>query len=156
MRREQGLTLIEVLAAVVILAVAILVVSMFIQNSSLTSKSTADRDQLLSVTRDVMEEIKYRLSDTSRSETFVYGQRIDLAALRAAAGEMTLPDSIYYPDVANQRIRIEIRTIAIPDDAVPIGEGTFKVRDYFQHVQVTAMHIQSGKSIELDAYIEKS
>lgn len=156
MRREQGLTLVEVLAAVVILSVAILIVSMFLQNSSLTSKSAADRDQLLSVARDVMEEIKYRLSDASRTETFVYGQRIDLAALREAEGEITLPDPLYYPDAANRQIRIEISTSAAADQPVPIGSGSFLVKDYFQHVKVSATQIQSGKSFELDAYIEKN
>lgn len=147
MRNQKGLTLIEVLGAITLLAVAIMGLIYLLQQTTLFSKQNEKLDRDVIVARAVMEEIKNHLSGSASTLT-LYEQSVDLAALRAVPlVPPTLPITIYYPNANTQQIKIEIRSIPFPytSDTITIKGKSYKISDYFRLIQVTSTD-QSGRA----------
>ncbi|WP_058301313.1 type II secretion system protein [Gorillibacterium timonense] len=152
MNNKRGITLIEVLVSIVILAVAVLAISYALQQTSLFSKQNNDKESNLSAARTVMEELKEALK--SDSSITLYGQSVDLISLKAATPSPV--QTLYLPTSAAPKVKIEIATLPLPEQAtnVAIQGTTYNLNEDFRLVQVTATDVQTGQPYVLQAYLD--
>lgn len=141
MRNQKGLTLIEVLGSITLLAVAVLGLIYLLQQTTLFSKHNEKLDRNVIVARTVMEEIKANLSGTAPSMT-IYGQSVDLTALRSSPAGQAI--TIYYPDPAARQLKIEIQSLPFQLNPVTIKSASYQISDYFRLIHVTSTD-PSGK-----------
>ncbi|WP_397379460.1 prepilin-type N-terminal cleavage/methylation domain-containing protein [Paenibacillus sp. YYML68] len=159
---QNGLTLIEVMAAVVILSIAVLSFTMLFSKNVEFSHREENRNAALTVARTVIEELKPVLPTTGNAN--IFGQQVLLASLRDN-NAATAPAVIYYPSAADRQYRITITDLVIPasqsfqvqDKLKPANTFQFNVRDYFSHIQVQVDGLTStGESYTLQSYIERN
>ena len=151
MRNRKGITLIEVLASVTILAIALLAIVYMLQQTTLFSKKNIDKENNVQVARTVMEEIKVNLKEaTPRIAPF--GSTIDLAGLKGSAEVSLTP---FYSS-SSQAVKIDVKS-KVPTTSVSIKGTSYPIRDYFRLIQVTCTNVNSNdKPYSLEAYVEIS
>lgn len=150
MRDQKGISLIEVMATITVLAVAILAITFVLQQGTSASKEHENLDRAVMITRTVMEEIKHNLKH--KNDVTVFGQTIPLQVIRAESQTFQAPD-LYYPNASNQQYRIEIRSESF-QQSFEIKSAERKVEDFFRKIKVTTINLQSNRSYELEAYVE--
>lgn len=151
MRNHRGITLIEVLASVTILAIAVLAMVYILQQSTLFSKQNNDKENNVQVARSVMEEIKINLKPGTPINPF--GSSIQISALKGVP-VVALP--LFYSSAA-QTVRIEVKSLTLPATAsnnLNIKGTNYNINTYFRLVQVTCTNVQTSKSYSLQAYVE--
>lgn len=151
MKNQRGYTLIEILASITLLAVAILTITYALQQSSLSTKQNNDKDSNTLVARTVMEEIKTTMKNQSLQSATLYGQTINLNELRQLS-----TTTIYSPSTADKKIQIDITSTSIPSSAsiVTIKGTNYDINNYFRLVQVTSTNVATNKTYTLQAYVE--
>lgn len=149
MKKDNGLTLIEVLASVVVLAVAILLITTVLQHTASSSRSNAVTDKSVQITRSVLEEIKNNMQKDSIS---IFTQNVNTKQLR----EIPAPQqfSIYYPDSSEQQYRLDIRSLALAKSDINLLGKPHELNSYFRRIQVICTNLQTNKTYELEALVE--
>jgi len=150
MNNQRGLTLIEILASITLLAFVIVTVVLVLQQSTIFSKSNSQKENNVLVARTVMESIK---SGLKAGDTInLYGASVSLSNLKLAANA-TLP-VIYVPDSAHPTTRVNVRTLPIRSDTVSVQAKDYHIGDYFRLVEVTTTEVATNRSYSLKAYVE--
>lgn len=154
MRNRKGITLIEVLASVTILAIALLAIVYMLQQTTLFSKKNIDKENNVQVARTVMEEIKVNLKEaTPRIAPF--GSTIDLAGLK---GNPVVSLASFYSS-SSQAVRIDVKSLTPPASAtgnITIKGTAYQISNYFRLIEVTSTNVNSKDSYRLQAYVEIS
>ena len=161
-RNDKGLTLIEVLASVAILAVAIMTVTFFFQQTSVFSRDNERVDRSIQITRTVMEELIQHLPDQEieQLQLFTDNQEIDLASIREAAEDKTLtaltPYTMWYPTAANATYRLDVHVEPIPAavDYYEVDDRDYWISDYFVTVRIVCENLANNRMFELEAMVE--
>lgn len=151
MRQEKGLTLIEALTAIVVLGIAIIAVTVIVQNTTVFSKNNDNADKALQVTRTVMEEIKYKLKGANTLT--IYGQTVSLQALREQPPPYALPP-IYYPDSSDPQLELVIESKVISNSVYAIKGQNFDLAHYFRLVSITSTNPTNGQSQHFETYVD--
>lgn len=149
MRQDKGLTLIEVLGSIIILAIAIGTVAAVLQNSAKSSVNTSVTDRTVQITRTVMEEIKNNLD---KNDIQLFGQVVNLQTLRTTAPPVST-STVYYPDAADQKYSLQIRSETLDNPLVTLQGATHDLRDSFRRIVVICTHLQTGKTFDLEALV---
>ena len=153
---EKGLTLIEVLATVTILAVAILSVTLLLQQSDLISNSNERMDRAVQITRSTMEDITYNLAD--EDEILIYGQPLDLSSIRNDASELseTPYGTAFFPSVNDRQFQLNIYAMQVMEDQneYVVKEETYHLSDYFVIIRVECINLLNNKIFELESLVE--
>jgi prepilin-type N-terminal cleavage/methylation domain-containing protein len=149
-KNQKGFTLIEILATVTMLSILTITVIYVLQQSTVFSKQTNDKENHVLVTRTVMEQIKANLKDGNAIE--LYGKSVSLAQLKQSQS-VSLP-SLLLPIDSQPKTRVDIHTLLIPNDAVSVKEHAYHVSDYFRLVEVTTTELSTNRSYSLQAYVE--
>lgn len=150
MNNQRGLTLIEVLASITLLAVISLAVIYTLQQSTLFSKKNSDKENSVLIARTVMESIKSGLKSGSSVE--LYGNTVSLSPLRLT--NQSALSALYLPDSIHPKMRIDIRTLPISNDTVSVQSKSYHIANYFRLVEVTATDITTNQAYSLKAYVE--
>jgi prepilin-type N-terminal cleavage/methylation domain-containing protein len=149
MRNRKGFTLVEILAGITILAIAVLAFAYLMQQTTWFSKQNDTQETNIQTARTVMEEIKTNLK-TGKDVTSLKTP-IAIASIKDQSPPVTLKSE-------QQSIKIDIQSLPISDnllrDPPKIKGFSIKVEDYFRNVKVTCTNIQTGKSYTLQAYVE--
>jgi len=150
MRSQKGMSLVEVMATVTVLAVAILAITFLLQTSSSAARDNEAIERSVQVTRTVMEEIKFNLK--SNSSVTVYGQSINLNTIRTSEPPYLAP-SLFYPSISDKQYKIEIQSLQV-DNKYTIKGDPYQVKNYFRKILVTCVNLKSNHSYELEALVE--
>jgi prepilin-type N-terminal cleavage/methylation domain-containing protein len=153
MNQQKGFTLIEVLGSVVILAIAVVSVTYFFQQTTLFSRNTDQVDQSVLATRTVMEEIKHNLNKTAPTST-VYGQSINLQLLRDSTAPYSLNLPIYFPSNDDRQFELVISSREIISPEFNIVGDEYDMSDYFKLIHIICTNLSNLRTFELEAYIE--
>jgi prepilin-type N-terminal cleavage/methylation domain-containing protein len=153
MNRQKGFTLIEVLGSVVILAIAVVSVTYFFQQTTLFSRNTDQVDQSVLATRTVMEEIKHNLNKSAPTST-VYDQSINLQLLRDNTAPYSLNVPIYYPSNDDRQFELAISSREINNPEFTIVGDEYDMSDYFKLIHIICTNLSNLRTFELEAYIE--
>ncbi|MEO3945478.1 type II secretion system protein [Gorillibacterium sp. CAU 1737] len=145
---QKGITLIEVLVSITILAIAVLAAVYALQQSTAFSKSNEARETNVQVARTVMEEIKAKLKQADPVTVELYDQTIDLTPLKglesAQLSSITTPRSSIRIDIESHR----------PEQSLSVKGIAYPVGDYFRLIQVTCTKTATGETYSLKAYVE--
>lgn len=147
MRNRKGITLVEVLASVTILAIALLAIVYMLQQTTLFSKKNNDRENNVQVARTVMEEIKVKLKENTNIAPF--GETIPITDL-IAANSVTLPSTF---SSANKTVRIDVNS-TVPTTSIPIKGTSYSIGQFFRLIEVTCTNVNSKDTYSLQAYVE--
>jgi len=144
-KQEKGLTLIEMLVSVVLLAIGVLVITALLSNSTKSSGNNMMNDQALQSARTVLEEIKGAL-DGNEAALTLFGQSLNLAQLR----NHTLTNAtqtIYFPDAGNRQYQIVVESKNPNKEVDPVGSGNPKqLNSIFREIVVTSTKITDLKT----------
>jgi prepilin-type N-terminal cleavage/methylation domain-containing protein len=161
---EKGLSLLEVLAAVTILAVVIISFSMLITKNYEFSSKEEKRDISVNLARTVIEEIKDPLKSsgaTMINSILLYeNQAIDIAALRNTVTADTLVSRIFYPSDIDRQFEVRINNKHYDNNILTLT-GTnnvnynFTVNDFFSLVEVEVVNLNLDTNYSLQSYLEK-
>ena len=151
MNNQRGVTLIEVLGSVALLAVAILTITYALQQSTVFSKDNEQIDQSVQITRTVMEELRGHLSDQSRRTVAIYGQDVDLDQLRAGTNS---PIMLYYPDRTHVQYTLSISAATGGLPPVGMGNDALELDSRFKQITIYCEPPGKNKPYELQAYLE--
>lgn len=149
MKNRKGFTLVEILAGITILAIAVLAFAYLMQQTTWFSKQNDTQETNIQTARAVMEEIKVNLKDGK-----------DITSLETPITIASIKNEI--PPISirseQQSIRIDIQSLPISDnllrDPPKIKGFPIKVEDYFRNIKVTCTNVQTNKSYTLQAYVE--
>lgn len=150
---EKGMTLIEVLAAAVILTFIVITFSYLFTQGAKNSKAEEKRDQSVAIARSLMEEIKTHLiyEDTIQFRS----QPINLKAIREAAAPIKISSlSIQYPQDTDETYTVEITADPVSDKTITIEEKIFQLTQYFRLVKIQVTEMQFQTSYTLESYLE--
>lgn len=151
MNNQRGVTLIEVLGSVTLLAVAILTITYALQQSTVFSKDNEVIDQSVQVTRTVMEELRGQLSDPAKRTISIFDQDVDLDQLREGT---VSPIILHYPDRANVQYTLSITSAAGGLPAIGSGDDILDLDSRFKQVTIQCDPPGKNKPYELVAYLE--
>lgn len=152
MRNQKGITLIEILAAVVVLGIAVVSITFVLQQTTLFSKQNADSDRSIQITRTVLEEIKNKMKTADTIQ--VYDQTVHLTPIKQSAGAASLP-ALYYPNPAKPQYRLDVSSLPITNGQFSSPKGTtVNIADYFRHIQITTTHLSDNRVYRIDTYAE--
>lgn len=160
---ERGITLLEVLAAVAILSVAMISFSLLFGQNFQFSHREERRDVSVNIARTVIEELKGQLpSGAERMTIFEDHQEIDLALLREPSADIQAV-TVYYPSGTDRQFTVVIRNIPIPADkriTIPNPDDasqsyTFPYHDFFSHIEVEVENEALRTSYSLQSYVER-
>ena len=151
MHEQKGLTLIEALTAIVVLGIAIVAVTVVVQNTTIFSKNNDNADKALQATRTVMEEIKFQLKDND--VLTIYGQTVSLQALRETTPPYVLPP-IYYPESSAPQLEIVIESKIISNSIYAIKGQNFDLAHYFRLVSITSINPANGQTQQFETYVD--
>ncbi|GGG23489.1 type IV pilus modification PilV family protein [Paenibacillus abyssi] len=154
MNNQKGLTLIEILGSVTLLAVAVLAITALLQQTSLFAKDNEAIDQSVSISRTVMEEIKRNLASRDSISLFEDGQTLALTELRDNAPAYKLPYSIYYPNAADPQFEVKVESDVYNLSDIHFKDQTYQITDYFRLIRVTSINLTTNKSYILEGYAE--
>jgi|GEM_PF-1367616 len=150
MTNQRGITLIEVLGSVALLAVAVLTITYALQQTSVFSRDNDGIDRSVQVTRTVMEELRGHLSDPTASTVDLYGQCLDLELLRTNS---TTSLRLDYPGTAEPELTL---SIVSTDGDLPIisaGSDTHDLDSSFKRITITSEPRDKGRPYTLVAYL---
>lgn len=148
MKKDDGLTLIEVLASVVVLAVAVLIITMVLQQTSSSSRANAVTDRSVQLTRTVLEEIKNNMQTNSIN---VLGHNLNLIPLHDNPPQ-TL--SFYYPQTGEQQYRLDVQSMYLETPKVTLQGKEHDLTKSFRRIHVTCTNLVTNRSYELEALVE--
>ncbi|WP_020619748.1 type IV pilus modification PilV family protein [Paenibacillus daejeonensis] len=151
MNNQRGVTLIEVLGSVALLAVAILTITYALQQSTVFSKDNEQIDQSVQITRTVMEELRGHLSDPALRTIAIYDQVVDLDQLREGTSS---PIKLYYPDTTQVQYTLSISSASGGLPAVGTGDDTMELDSSFKQITIYCESPGKNKPYELQAYLE--
>jgi len=159
MMNQRGLTLTEVLGSTMILAIAVLSVTLLLQQSTLFSKDNQEIDQAVIITRTLMEEIQHQLA--VQDNITVFNQPVALSLLKenlpsVSGTSYKYPVDLYYPNSADRQFRFTIESLKIEpeNDTYLVKDKEFNVSKYFLHLKITCTSLKTGKTFELESYVE--
>ncbi|OBZ12970.1 prepilin-type N-terminal cleavage/methylation domain-containing protein [Bacillus sp. FJAT-26390] len=148
MRNQKGLTLVEVLGSLVLLAIAVLGITYILQQSTINTKMNEKIDQSVVISRNVMEEIKGNLKSTTPTIS-IYEQNLSLANIRNLSSA-----TIYYPNAADKQYSLRIQSYPGSLETVQLDSVILNPNDYFRRVTIVCEELASAKKYNLEAYIE--
>lgn len=153
---EKGMTLLEILVAVLIIGMIVTGISYLFTTGLANSYKEEKKDAAVQIARDLMEEMKLQLK--SASATISYrSQTIRLDQLRGTA-EST--QSLKYPGAGDPQYTITIANKPF-DDKKYILNGTnklnyeFSVREFYSLIQIDVVNQTTGSTYTLQSYVEK-
>lgn len=170
--KQDGLTLLEVLAAVTILSfVVMMAYYVFTQNYEFSHKEE-QRDVSVNIARAVIEEMRgpFKAGSTTASIQLNHDPSagggasplaIDLTRLRDNNTANPLPP-MQHVDTEGQTYIITINDLTIgPDKNIQINDDngnayTFPTADHFALIQVTVVNELFNTKYELQVYLEKN
>jgi prepilin-type N-terminal cleavage/methylation domain-containing protein len=165
-KSQKGFTLIEVLAAVVILSVAALLLYTVFTNASLLSLRQQNQDVSLNIARMVVEEVRNNINeggniypeDLKANETD-QRQPINLDNLLVVGDQQTL----FFPNGDHHEYQINIESLDFPTTEIEVeGQGddlyTFDIDSNYRLIQVFVTPLDAeenpkGTSSTLEAYV---
>jgi prepilin-type N-terminal cleavage/methylation domain-containing protein len=150
MNNRKGMTLIEVLASITILALAVIAAVYALQQTSAFSRGNQIKEVNVQVARTVMEEIKANLKKSAPVTVLLYGQTVDISGLKAAT-PAALPE--FYS--ADQAVKIAVSGQK-PAQSVAVKGASYAVGDYFRLITVICTDVSTGKAYTLQAYVESN
>jgi prepilin-type N-terminal cleavage/methylation domain-containing protein len=148
MKKDDGLTLIEVLASVVVLAVAIVIITMVLQQTSSSSRSNAVTDRSVQLTRTVLEEMK---NNTQTNTINVLGQDLSIIPLRDNPPQAL---SFFYPNAGEQQYRLYVQSLDLQTPKVTLRGKEHDLTKSFRRIRVTCTNLVTNRSYELEALVE--
>ncbi|NHN30731.1 type IV pilus modification PilV family protein [Paenibacillus agricola] len=167
MNNQKGLSLLEVLAAVTILAMVILSISYFFTKNYEYSNREESKDISVNVARNVIEDLKPGLMNGTAVTLFSNSE----AAHALALNEIELlrdnqdntftfdyiTDPISHLKVAIREINIpNNRTYTITDELNTEIRFPFVMNHYFSHIEVTVTDtLLNNTTYTLQSYLEK-
>ncbi|MFD0586646.1 prepilin-type N-terminal cleavage/methylation domain-containing protein [Paenibacillus sp. GCM10027627] len=147
MRNEKGLTLVEVLGAIVLFGVAAMGIIFILQQSSLHTKANAQTDEAVVISRNVMERLKQELPASTASLT-LYQQSLSLGSLRNIA-----QTTLYYPSTANRKYEIQIQSQPAQLGTAQAGSTGVNLDGVFRKVTVRTANLETSKVFQLESFI---
>ncbi|WP_158560477.1 type IV pilus modification PilV family protein [Paenibacillus contaminans] len=161
-KSEKGVTLIELLVSIVLVAMIVLSVSYLFTKLYENSYREEKKDVSVNIARTIMEELKQKLRTTEGS-IVVYGQQVSIASLRTnpAPGTAALPSPpvIAYPSASDKQYEIAISAMPFDEQTYPITDAknksyTFKLGEFFSLIQVEVKQLSMNTSYKVQSYIE--
>ncbi|QAY66429.1 type IV pilus modification PilV family protein [Paenibacillus protaetiae] len=137
---EKGLTLVEVLGSVVLLGIAVLGITLLLQQGVSSSQSNVQSEQSVQMARTVMENVRSKLASPDR-EIELYGQSLSLDSLRKPS---STAQTLYYPDADDQQYEISIRSLAsseLQHENIVVGDRIYPLQSHFRFIQVSAARL---------------
>ncbi|WP_409346909.1 prepilin-type N-terminal cleavage/methylation domain-containing protein [Paenibacillus sp. MBLB4367] len=158
MKSEKGITLIELLVAIVIVTMLVLSISYLFTKTYENSYREEKKDVSVNIARTVMEELKRKLKTTSAVET-IYEQPVNLAGLRQLPGSEIKQPSVYFPSASDKQYEIVISVLHFEDQNYPITDTNnksfvFKLSDFFSLIQVEVKQHSMNTSYKVQSYME--
>lgn len=148
MNNQKGLTLVEVLGSIILLGVAVLGITFILQQSSIHTKSNEQLDESITISRNVMEQIKNQLK--SNNETLIlYEQSLSLEGLRHLASL-----TVYYPNSIQREYEINIQSADAALGHAQAADLNLNLDAMFRQITIHTKELSSGKTFELTAYVE--
>ncbi|KIL36150.1 hypothetical protein SD71_09325 [Cohnella kolymensis] len=148
MKKDDGLTLIEVLASVVVLAVAVLIITMVLQQTSSSSRANAVTDKSVQLTRAVLEEIKNNMQTNTIN---VLGQNLSIIPLHDHPPQ-TL--SFFYPQTSDPQYRLDVQSLDLETPTVTLQGEVHDLTKSFRRIHVTCTNLVTNRSYELEALVD--
>lgn len=146
-RSQNGLSLIEIMATIAVLGVAIAAIVSLLQTGTATSRHNQELDQAVMLTRTVMEEVKNHLKQDDAIT--VFGQPINLKQLRESA---PYQQEIGWPAASPEyRIRIES---TVPGEVYEVNSEFHITGAHFRKITVTCEYLPADLNYELESYVE--
>lgn len=152
-RNEKGLTLLEILAAVVLLSIAIMLFTNLFANAFERSAKEQKQDEFVVIARTVMEEMKVHLPQSTSTSITLFGQTVGIGNFRTTAPPVPAI-TLSYPDASTPTYTVTIRTEPVTDYNVAVSGHNFDIRNYFRRVIVEVRHPGLDKSYTLESLIE--
>jgi prepilin-type N-terminal cleavage/methylation domain-containing protein len=165
-KSQKGFTLIEVLAAVVILSVAALLLYTVFSNAALLSLRQQNQDVSLNVARMVMEEVRSNINCSScdpyepldLNPAGASTQSINLAALQSNDTQ-----TLFFPSADNHEYSVVIESADPPSAGIEVtgqdeNSYTFDIDSNYRliRVQITALNpdgTPKSSSTTLESYV---
>lgn len=153
---NKGMTLLEVLVAVLIIGMIVASISYLFTTGLANSLKEEKKDAAVQIAREVMEEMKKQLKTTNAS--FEYRkQTIQLNPLRGTAETQ---QTILYPGVDDSQYRIQIGNKTFEEKKYAITgtnktSYTFSVREFYALMEIKVTNQNTGGTYTLQSYIEK-
>lgn len=153
-RNDKGLTLIEVLAAVVILSFIVLTFSYLFTQGTKNSKTEENRDQSVAIARSLMEEIKMNL--TKGGTIQFHSNPINLDMIRnASTVPVPLPAlTLAYPQATDGSYKVEITADPVLGQKITVASNDFPLTNYFRLVKIKVTEQQFQSVYVLESYLE--
>ncbi|SDC47061.1 prepilin-type N-terminal cleavage/methylation domain-containing protein [Paenibacillus sp. UNCCL117] len=178
-KNQKGLTLVEILASIVILAMVILAFTYMYNNLFAASTKEQRRDVSVDIARSVMEQLKTSFSTGAATMNIWFPpagasaappgsgagsqQSVDLTALRQVVTAPYTADAIYYPSAADRQYKVQISNVPIPEAGTQkytLNDGTtsytLNVVDHFSLIQVEVIAMGTGVSYSIQSYLDRS
>ncbi|GBF73376.1 hypothetical protein PA598K_01663 [Paenibacillus sp. 598K] len=151
MANQRGVTLIEVLGSVALLAVAVLTITYALQQTSVFSRDNDGIDRSVQVTRTIMEELRGHLGEPTSRTLELYGQTIDLDLLRI---NTTAPLLLYYPGTTEAELTLSIVSADGHLPSISAGDDTLDLDSSFKLITITSEAQGKQRPYTLEAYLE--
>ncbi|MBD2848217.1 prepilin-type N-terminal cleavage/methylation domain-containing protein [Paenibacillus sp. IB182496] len=148
--KQAGFTLIEVLGAVVLLAIAVTAAVYLLGQTALFSGANARAGESVTIARTVMEELKHHLRSGGTID--LYGQQVDLAALQSTAPPYTLGAALHAPDAEAPQFDITVQSLAPAHAELTLDGETYEIDHYFRYIRITVASRSQDSRYTLEGY----
>lgn len=153
---NKGMTLLEVLVAVLIIGMIVATISYLFTTGLANSLKEEKKDAAVQIAREVMEEMKKQLK-TANSAFEYRKQMIQLNPLR---GSPETQQMISYPGVDDPQYSVQIGNKLFEEKSYTfMGTNkenyTFSLREFYALMEIKVTNQNTGGTYTLQSYIEK-